>query len=334
MDAVLHALRASTPKILGLPNVVGVGRGHKHVCGQCTGKPTVTVLVTKKLPKRELGSSQIVPKSIADADTDVVEVGNVRALARTERIRPVRPGSSAGHYKITAGTFGAVVYDIKTGEPLMLSNNHVFANSTNGKDGRAKIGDPILQPGRHDAGREPNDIIGHLYRFVPIVMSVGSSDCKIASMVERMLNAVVKRFRKSYSLKVFKNYGAENLVDAAVAKPVSPNIILPDIIDLGVPKGIAEVSVGDRVSKSGRTSGTNSGEVKVVQATIKISMGDTGDAVFADQIVTTHMAEPGDSGSVVLNQKGQVVGLLSAGSDSVSIFARIQNVLDTLQVRF
>ena len=107
-----------------------------------------------------------------------------------------------------------------------------------------------------------------------------------------------------------------------------------DIINLGTPNGIAEVSVGDRVSKSGRTSGTNHGEVKVVQATIKISMGDTGDAVFSDQVVTTHMAEPGDSGSVVLNSKGQVVGLLSAGSDTVSIFARIQNVLDALKIRF
>jgi hypothetical protein len=334
MDDVLQALRVSTPKILELPNVVGVGKGQKHVCGQCIGKPTVTVLVKKKLPKRELGASEIVPRSIADADTDVIEVGDVRALARTERMRPVRPGSSIGHYKVTAGTFGAVVYDIKTGEPLILSNNHVLANSTCGKDGRAKIGDPILQPGRHDSGREPHDVIGHLYRFVPISMAVGTSDCRVAAVVERLLNAVVRRFRKNYSLRVFKSYRSENLVDAAVAKPVSRDIVLPDIIDLGVPKGIAEVSVGEKVRKSGRTSGTNSGEVKVVKATIKVSMGDTGDAVFADQIVTTHMAEPGDSGSVVLNEEGKVVGLLSAGSDSVSIFARIKNVLDMLQVRF
>lgn len=334
MDAVLQALRVSTPRLLGLPNVVGVGRGQKHVSGHCTGKPTVTVLVTRKVPKRELGSSEIVPRSIADADTDVIEVGDISALARTEKLRPARPGSSLGHYKITAGTFGALVYDVKTGEPLILSNNHVLANSSNGKDGRCKIGDPILQPGRHDDGRNPDDVIGHLYRFVPITMEVGSSDCKIASAAESALNKVVKWFRRNYSVKFVKAYATQNLVDAAVAKPVSPNIVTGDIIDLGTPKGIAEVSVGDRVSKSGRTSGTNHGEVKVVQATIKISMGDTGDAVFSDQVVTTHMAEPGDSGSVVLNSKGQVVGLLSAGSDTVSIFARIQNVLDALQIRF
>lgn len=334
MDAVLQALRVSTPKLLGLPNVVGVGRGQKHVSGQCTGKPTVTVLVTKKVPKRELGSSAIVPKSIADADTDVIEVGNVCALARTERMRPAKPGSSVGHYKITAGTFGALVYDVATGEPLILSNNHVLANSTNGKDGRAKAGDPILQPGRHDDGREPQDVIAYLYRFVPITMEVGSSDCKIAAAAESALNKIVKWFRRSYSVRFVKSFGAHNLVDAAVARPVSRSAVSPEIIDLGVPKGTAEALVGEKVAKSGRTSGTNRGEIKVVQATIKISMGDTGDAVFGDQIVTTHMAEPGDSGSVVLNEKGQVVGLLSAGSDTVSIFARIRNVMDALQVRF
>ena len=116
----VQALRVSTPRLLGLPNVVGVD-GQKHVSGHCTGKPTVTVLVTRKVPKRELGSSGIVPRSIADADTDVIEVGDISALARTEKLRPARPGSSLGHYKITAGTFGALVYDVKTGEPLILS---------------------------------------------------------------------------------------------------------------------------------------------------------------------------------------------------------------------
>ena len=71
-----------------------------------------------------------------------------------------------------------------------------------------------------------------------------------------------------------------------------------------------------------------------MKATIRISMGRYGRRGLADQVVTTHMAEPGDSGSVVPNEQGQVVGLLSAGSDTVSIFARIQNVLDLLQVRF
>lgn len=333
VDAVVKALKVSAPRLMELPNVVGVGKGTKQVGGQCTGKPTVTVLVTKKLPKAKLSSGDIVPKSIDMADTDVIEVGEVIALARLDRYRPAVPGSSLGHYKITAGTFGAVVYDVKTGEPLILSNNHVLANSSNGRDGRCSVGDPILQPGKYDNGTD-RDVIARLHRFVPISMEVASPDCPVAASFERTLNKVIRRFRKNYTLKVYATGSQGNLVDAALAKPVSPDIISDAIIDLGVPQGIAEANVGDRVAKSGRTSGTNYGEVRVVEATIKISMGDAGDAVFVDQCVTTHMAQPGDSGSVVLNDKRQVVGLLSAGSDTVSIFGRIQNVCSALGVTF
>ena len=111
-------------------------------------------------------------------------------------------------------------------------------------------------------------------------------------------------------------------------------MITPDIIDLGTPKGTTEVVVGDKVVKSGRTSGTNSGHVTVVHATIKISMGEIGAAMFTDQVLTTRMAQPGDSGSVVLDDNEKVCGLLSAGSDTVSVFARIQNVCEALSVRF
>lgn len=333
MDAVVKALRVSAPRLMELPNVIGVGKGIKQVKGQCTGRPTVTVLVTKKLPKARLQTGDIVPKSIDMSDTDVIEVGEVIALARLDKYRPAVPGSSIGHYKITAGTFGAVVYDVKTGEPLILSNNHVLANSSNGRDGRCAPGDPILQPARYDSGTD-RDVVARLHRFAPIQMEVASPDCPVAASFERTLNRVIRRFRRNYSLKVYATGSEKNLVDAALAKPVSLDIISDAIIDLGVPQGIAEANVGDKVAKSGRTSGTNYGEVRVVDATIKISMGDTGEAVFTDQCVTTHMAQPGDSGSVVLNDKRQVVGLLSAGSDTVSIFGRIQNVCDALGITF
>lgn len=338
VDAVLRALRISAPRLLGLPNVVGVGKGYKHVGGESTGKPSLTVLVRRKLPKDALAAFEVVPNSIEDADTDVIEVGDVVALesavevSRTSKQRPAMPGLSIGHYKITAGTFGAIVYDQKTGDPLILSNNHVLANSSNGKDGRAKVGDPILQPGKYD-GATDTDIIARLYRFVPVNMEVSSPDCPVAAAVEKALNGVVRRFRKNYRLKMFKATSGVNLVDAAVAKPVQNSMVVPDIIGIGVPKGTAEVAVGEKVRKSGRTSGLNSGDVKVVQATIKIGMGDAGDATFGDQIVVTHMAQPGDSGALVVNGKGQAVGLLSAGSDSVSIFGRIKNVCDALSVR-
>ncbi len=337
MDAVLRALQVSAPKLLGLPNVVGVGKGDKHVNGERTGTPAVTVLVRRKMPKTEMQACDVVPTSIDDADTDVIEVGDVVALGvadvvRTKKYRPAMPGISAGHYRISAGTYGALVYDKKTGEPLLLSNNHVFANSSNGRDGRAKVGDPIYQPGPHDGGTK-EDTIAHLYNFAPVSMETVTPGCQVASAVEAALNKVVKWFRKSYEVRFYKRTSGVNLVDAATAKPVNKNWVTGDIVGIGVPKRMAEAAVGDKVRKSGRTSGLNSGTVKVVQATIKVGMGDAGEATFSDQVVTTHIAQPGDSGSLVVNEKGEAVGLLSAGSDSVSIFGRMKNVCDALSVR-
>lgn len=342
MDAVLKALQVSAPTLLGLPNVVGVGRGDKFVKGESTGRPAVTVLVKQKLPKDALQACDLVPMSIADAYTDVIEVGEVVALGvpslagpnitRTERHRPAMPGVSAGHYKVSAGTFGAVVYDIKTGEPLLLSNCHVFANSSNGKDGRCKIGDPIYQPGPYDGGKK-EDTIATLHNFVPVYMTSTSSSCPVAAAVESGLNRVVKWFRRSYEVRLYKRASTVNLVDAATARPLRRDYITDEIVGIGVPKGMAEATVGMKVRKSGRTSGLNSGTVKVVQATIKVGMGDAGDATFSDQIVTTHIAQPGDSGSLVVNEQGQAVGLLSAGSDTVSIFGRMKNVCDALSIR-
>lgn len=337
MDAVLRALQVSAPRLLGLPNVVGVGKGDKYVHGESTGRPALTVLVRRKMSQDEMHACDVVPKSIDDADTDVIEVGDVVALGvmdikRTDKHRPAMPGISAGHYKISAGTFGALVYDKKTGEPLLLSNNHVFANSSNGRDGRAKVGDPIYQPGPHDGGTKA-DVIATLHNFVPVTLETTASSCRVATAVEAALNRVVKWFRKSYEVRLFKRASGVNLVDAATAKPVNKNWVIADIAGIGVPKGMAEAKVGDKVRKSGRTSGLNSGSVKVVQATIKVGMGDAGDATFSDQIVTTHIAQPGDSGSLVVNEKGEAVGLLSAGSDSVSIFGRMKNVCDALSVK-
>ena len=177
MNSVIRALKNCGSKLMHFPNVVGVGYGHKHVGGRSTGKESLVVLVEKKVPAEELSSDQIIPRSMNQCLIDVVEVGEIVALGRTDRQRPARPGLSIGHFRVTAGTFGAVVYDAKTGEPLILSNNHVLANSSNGRDGRAKIGDAILQPGRYDGGTD-DDVIARLHRFVPIELEVSEPDCR------------------------------------------------------------------------------------------------------------------------------------------------------------
>ncbi len=165
-------------EMLQLPNVVGIGIGKKIVAGYETGEFCITVLVSRKLPVNYLRAEETVPSMIGAIPTDVVETGILTADTQVEsggshpdrriRMRPAQPGLSIGHYFFATGTFGAVAYDNRSGEKVILSNNHVLANATNGSDSLANIGDPILQPGQQDGGRQTRDVIGTLLRVAPL----------------------------------------------------------------------------------------------------------------------------------------------------------------------
>lgn len=310
MDAVAASATEAEEKLLGLDNVVGVGVGHKVKDGKETSTPTVMVLVSSKLPAELLSRANTIPKTVGSQPTDVLEVGHLfaggkpspqtdlDALALTGRARPARPGFSVGHFKITAGTIGAGCYDIKPlpGIPrryYILSNNHVLANSND-----ANLGDPILQPGRHDGGQVPRDVLGRLARFVPINFT-----------------------------------GKCNYVDAAIAE-VPFEMIDRDIYWNGYPATAAKAAkVGMNVKKTGRTTSFTTGRVTVIGATVNVNYGGGRIAKFCNQIVTTNMSAGGDSGSLVLDWNDNPVGLLFAGSSSATILNPIALVQIQLGVR-
>ena len=336
MEKVHSALQKHKRKLLSMKNVIGVGIGYKESVAVSTGAPKmgVVVLVKYKLPENELEAQHVVPKDLDGIVTDVIEVGELRLLGRTDREGPAQPGMSIGHYKITAGTFGAVVKDRKTGESLILSNNHVLANGTNGKDNRAKIGDAILLPGPHDGGTMDKDLIGRLYKFHPVDKVFTQSACAKAAAAEFWANTLCQMLAPAYAVRVLRQSETGNVIDAALAKPLRPEKLNPQILDVGPVKGIAEAEVGMAVTKSGRTTGVTHGTVKAVSATVQVEMGDGEQAVFSDQIIATPMSQGGDSGSLVLDKKGRAVGLLFAGSDKTTVFNKIQNVMEQLDITF
>lgn len=325
------AFCAHRNRLLRMQNVIGVGVGDKRVGGRPTGKKAICVLVREKKPLSELPATHAIPERIDDHHTDVIEIGHIKLLANTERMRPAAPGCSIGHYLITAGTFGCVVRDKNRGRRLILSNNHVLANITDGQDGRARVGDPIYQPGVYDLGT-PDDTIAHLERWVPIYRIDRAPTCPIAMALDNIANSILKTIRPNYSVRLSRSTTVENLVDAAVARPVSDSVITDSILEIGVPRGLASPFLGMKVQKNGRTSGLTTGEIMVVGATLRISMGDVGEAMFSDQIVTTPMGQPGDSGSLVLDEQKRAVGLLSAGSEKATVCSLISNVLNLLAV--
>ncbi len=337
MKKLKDTIKKHQNKLLSKSNVVGVGVGQKMVRSVSTGDKQdlgIVVLVKKKMPENELQTQDVVPKDLDGVVTDVIEVGEIKLLdSRTSKLKKVQPGVSIGHYKITAGTLGAVVKDKATGDLMILSNNHVLANASNGRDGRAKIGDPILQPGPHDGGTK-KDEIARLEKFIPVNRTVAQSTCVKAAAAEAMANSIVKKLAPHYVVKFMRQNTEANVVDCALARPVDPSRLNPAILDVGPVQGTTEAEVGMKIVKSGRTTGVTRGEVKALHATVQVDMGDGSEAVFTDQIIATEMSQGGDSGSLVVNENKQAVGLLFAGSDKVTIINRIQNVMEKLSITF
>lgn len=354
IDEVKQVKAQSVKSLKKRLNVNGVAIGHKIVNGKDTGELCVTILVRKKMAQSQLSSRDLVPQTIDGITTDVREVGRIVAFkARTDRWRPAQGGVSIGHYLISAGTLGAFVKDAATGETLILSNNHVMANINS-----AAKGDDIIQPGAADGAIYPDDRIASLERFIPIQFPGGDNGgnggddgdggdggdgdgggngggCLVAKSTSNALNFVAKMLGSSHRLVPVKISSAVNEIDAAVAKPISSSLISGEIIDIGVITGTKAAAINMSVRKSGRTTGTTTGMIEMLDATIDVGYGGSLVATFENQIMANAMSGPGDSGSLVVDgTKPLAVGLLFAGSDVSTIINPIDRVLDLLKVHF
>lgn len=159
-----------------------------------------------------------------------------------------------------------------------------------------KTGIEILQPSPADGGTDA-DKVGYLDDFVPIN---------------------------------YEETGIVNDVDAAVAyaEPLSDNIL-----DIGVIQEFADPRVLLPVVKSGR-NGFSRGVVIGTDGMFKVEYG-RGDnirsAIFDGVTITSHMGDPGDSGSVLVSGD-KAVGLLFAGSSIVTLFIPMAKALRRLKL--
>jgi len=114
--------------------------------------------------------------------------------------------------------------------------------------------------------------------------------------------------------------------------PLREEDLSDEILDIGVVSGWDDPVVGMKVCKSGRTSGYTESTITDVNASIKVYYGEEY-YVFEDQIITGHMMDPGDSGSLLVNTATKrAVGLGFAGSDTLSCANKISNVLSMLNI--
>jgi len=310
-------------------NVVGVGVGFKETSDGLTDELAVVVNVERKLPKAQLAESDTVPRNLDGVKTDVVETGRFLAgqtgvLGTKDRWRDqIPPGVSLGHVNVTAGTFGCLVR--RGGELLILSNNHVLANVN-----LAKVGDAIIQPGRYDGGR-PEDKVAELLEFVPLDFGGQEPQSNFFVRLEKMLNRLSEIFGSSHRMMAYRTSPGQNVMDAALARPLNPAQFRAAILNIGLPAGATEAELGTAVQKTGRTTGTTRGRITQIDVTTSVEYNGRM-ATFTDQLMASGMSEGGDSGSVVLDMQKNVVGLLFAGSPRATLISPIGPVLKRLNV--
>ena len=338
-------------------NGLAVGQKDGGAIGQ--GEWCITAFVSRKLTSRQLEQERVRPfeeavstalkqaaSEVDDVVTDVVETGAFELLAAPQRgkhggnppalnaqkpFRSLRcgvgitnPETTGYPDRLSVGTAGFYMTD---GESLyIVSNNHVIAGSNTGVAGQA-----VVQPGTLDLTSLELAMMPALADLVPIVVG-GLTD-----FVPVTLDGPGP---------------ASNRVDVALARVDVPSWRTVSDVDrltfggriLGVARsydvqGDGSVEGSPRVYKVGRTTGYTEGVVTNIAARVRIPYAD-GWATFVDQIVVEQtednvgsFSDPGDSGSAVLNDSHEVVGLLFAGSPSRTLINPIAPVVDSLRAR-
>ena len=152
---------------MGRNNVTGIDIGYKYVNAQRTDDIVVRIHVREKIPESALEATEVFPKEIDGVPVDIIQAiyrptAAIESLfERRVRRDTIQPGISISHPHVSAGTFGAVVYDKFSGRQCILSNWHVLVGSND-----ASPGDDIIQPGSLDGGRLSRDRIGQLERSI------------------------------------------------------------------------------------------------------------------------------------------------------------------------
>jgi len=242
------------------------------------------------------GKIQTLSTQVAEPITDVNE-------ERQEEVRPLVGGTSLSAYIPNlhyAGTLSMVTYDDK-----ILSNAHVIAmNPETG--GFLATGTRIIQPGSGDGGTSANQV-GALESYIPIIFS--TLDKPVYNYADAAIGSIDGGVDASYGEQFDEggNYWVE---------------------------GWTEVSKGDIVRKSGRTTGVTTGKVIYTNVSVVVQYGDQS-AYFVDQIVVTQenwsFAAPGDSGSAV-DKDGEFVGLVFAGSEDCAVICKAGHIIDELSI--
>ncbi|MDH3455646.1 MAG: S1 family peptidase [Gemmatimonadota bacterium] len=311
VQSVMAVQNRHTEKLMADPDVIGTAT----TLGD-DGRPAIMLLVTSRATWADA------PKTIDGIAVKAVLTDRIVAMKgkpgggggtshTAKQTPPIQLGTSGGwRYDLAngyccGGTLGSLIQ--VGGQKRILSNYHVFeADIVNGGNGRrASTGDPVIQPG-----------------LIDVACNAGNAQ-DVATLV------------------VTSSLPGSN-VDASSANIVSGMVDLNGaILEVGtISSQTVGASIGQKVKKSGRTTGLSRSTVDALNATVSVSYenecagGTAFTKTFTGQIIIKNRGSKflagGDSGSLMVedvSNNPRAVGLLFAGSGTLAVANPIDEVL-------
>ena len=267
----------------------------------------IRVYVREKLPEDEVPPEELIPQDVNGVRTDVVVVKPFTLTADTKKVRPLKGGCEISNLIIDTdpdsgkpvlgdGTFGCTATLLRDRSVQLLSNAHILMQN------KAKKGDAIFQP---SVAEVP------FFRPEQLPKRRGTDEDRIAFITDAVMNsrvdAGIARLDVSSCCRCcgldFRNEIA-GLSEGG--KPPSNKIL-----------GLRRALPGLEVYKVGITTGRTVGKV-VTDDTDDLPparwMGEsfvwTGQIEIASTDEEEWFSMHGDSGAVIIDQDGFIVGLL------------------------
>ena len=282
-----------------IPGVVAVGAGVRRIKGELVPELCIKVTVEKKKAPGDIPPNEQIPPEILGFKTDVEEMREKKPYADQNKYRPLVGGaclanSSAPGSEGTLGCFATVNSGPHAGQVVILSNWHVLVADAVIPFNGARTGQP------EHSGCCSCCSCDEVGVAIDGEINDPNLDCAIAKIYTGGSDPKNIPWLDNVVMDIGYIAGAGPIVTPGTHEAVKWN---------------------ETVYKRGRTTLFTIGHVTNTSTGFPITYGTTT-VNKTDQIEITPTAPftdfslGGDSGSVIVNAKNQVVGLLFAGDDT------------------
>lgn len=305
--------------ILKKKGVIGYALGYKVTGKKHTNKDAIVIFVEHKKPLSKIEKDQIIPDKINGMPTDV---------------RGQKGKISTDHVSVQNERYVYVGSDRKDKNRNNRKKKeqksryaYVGHKPRTGKWGRKRKSRPIKSGMSISHYKGTAGTLGHIFRDKDNDLVILSNNHVIANRNGCQINDIIYqpgvvdgrgKCARIAKLKKYRAIRNNTDQDSAIARLTTDQVAY-DIHGIGIAKGFSKIKLGEGVYKSGRTSGVTSGKVLGIEGTFDILYSNGRSYRMRNCIVTSHMCEYGDSGSILVNDDHEITGLCFAGSDHISI---------------